>query len=116
LHGDGWLPYFTVPSNDPVVLASSVTSMEQFAQKIERIETMRDKADRHGAFDIATGAPYRPKAATRAEAERFVNEARQAQACGATWIWTPLPAPSRAGYLESVAWFAEEVIAAFAKA
>jgi probable F420-dependent oxidoreductase len=111
--GDGWIPYFTVPTNDPVVMQSSVVSMQQFAEKIARIQESRDKLGISTPFDIAPGSPFRPKTTTRSDAEQFLDAARQVASRGANWIWTPLPAPSRAGFLENVAWFGEEVIAAF---
>jgi probable F420-dependent oxidoreductase len=111
--GDGWMPYFSVPTNDPTVKASSIVSMEHFAEKLERLKELRDKQGRQSPFDVAVGSPVRPKATTRSEAEKFVETARQLAAHGATWMWTPLQSPSRAAFLESVAWFGEEVIAQF---
>jgi probable F420-dependent oxidoreductase len=114
--GDGWIPYFTVPSNDPGVLQASVTSMEQFAEKVARLKELRAAMGRSGPFDIAPRPPVHPLKADRSEADRLLEAAHRLQDLGATWMWTPLPAPSRAGYLESVAWYGEEVIARFAAA
>jgi probable F420-dependent oxidoreductase len=110
--GDGWIPYFSVPTNDPDVARSSVVSMDQFRAKIAHVQEVRATLGKSGPFDIAPGAPFRPKTTTRSDAERFIETVRELESCGANWIWTPLPAPSRAGYLESLAWFGEEVIAA----
>jgi len=111
--GDGWIPHFSVPTNDPVVMQSSMVSMEQFAAKLARLQSARRELGCTGSFDVAPGSPFRPKTATRSDAEQFLEAARKVQACGANWIWTPLPAPSRAAFLENVAWFGAEVIAAF---
>ena len=35
-HGDGWVPYFTVPTNDPVIRRSAVTDMAHFGEKVLR--------------------------------------------------------------------------------
>ena len=111
--GDGWIPYFSVPTNDPTVAASSITSYEQYAGMIVRIQEMRAKLGRTGPFSISTGSPFRPKATTREDAERLLECAHQLGAHGATSMWTPLPAPSRAAFIENVAWYGEEVIAKF---
>ena len=113
--GDGWIPHFSVPTNDPVVMQSSMVSMADFASKIERLREARDKLGKSGPFDIAPGSLFRPKTTTRSDAEQFLDGVREVQACGANWIWTPLPAPSRAAYLDNVAWFGEEIVAAYGK-
>jgi probable F420-dependent oxidoreductase len=111
--GDGWIPHFSVPTNDPVVMQSSMVSMEDFRKKVDGLREARDKLGMSGPFDIAPGSLFRPKTTTRSDADQFLEGARKLAACGATLLWTPLPAPSRAAYLENVAWFGEEVIAAF---
>ena len=111
--GDGWIPHFSVPTNDPVVMQSSMVSFEDFAKKINWLKEARGRMGRSDAFDIAPGSLFRPKTTTRSDAEQFLEGVRNVEACGANWIWTPLPAPSRAAYLENVAWFGEEVITAF---
>lgn len=113
--GDGWIPHFSVPTNDPVVMQSSMVSMDDFAKKVDLLMQARAKLGRTGPFDIAPGSLFRPKTTTRGDAEQFIEAARKAESCGATFLWTPLPAPSRAAYLENVAWFGEEIIAAFNK-
>lgn len=113
--GDGWIPYFSVPTNDPTVAASSITSYEQYAGMIARLQDMRAKLGNDGLFDISTGSPFRPKTTTRDDAEQLLECAHQLQSHGATSMWTPLPAPSRAAFIENVAWYGEEVIAKFGK-
>jgi probable F420-dependent oxidoreductase len=111
--GEGWIPHFSVPTNDPVVMQSSMVSMDDFARKIARLQELRAQFGRSGQFNIAPGSLFRPKTTTRSDAEQFLDGVRRMQESGATMIWTPLPAPSRAAYLENVAWFGEEVVAAF---
>ena len=111
--GDGWIPHFTVPTNDPVVMQSSMTSIEQFGQKVAQLQQVRDSLGKTGAFDVAPGAPFRPKTTTGGDADRFIEMAYQLESCGATWVWTPLPAPSRQAFLESLHWFGQEVIARY---
>jgi probable F420-dependent oxidoreductase len=113
LWGNGWVPHFGVPTNDAVVMQSSMLSMDQFTAKLDRLKEAREKLGRSGPFDVAVGAPVRPKTITPSDAEGFIEKARELQARGANWVWTTLPAPSRAGFLESVAWFSSEVIARY---
>jgi len=114
--GNGWVPHFGVPTNDAVVMQSSMVSMDHFTAKLDRLREAREKLGRSGPFDVAVGAPVRPKTITPSDAEGFIEKARELQARGANWVWTTLPAPSRAGFLESVAWFSSEVIARYESA
>ena len=113
--GDGWVPYFTVPTNDPVVRRSAVTDMAHFGEKVARLHELRVKAGRTGPFDLSVAPPFRPKEPTKANAEKFLGELRELEAHGVNWIWTSLPASSLAEYTEMVAWFGEDVVAAHRK-
>ncbi|WCT73036.1 TIGR03619 family F420-dependent LLM class oxidoreductase [Sphingomonas naphthae] len=111
--GDGWIPHFSVPTNDPIIMKASVVSMRHFAEKTARLRELREEYGQTGPFDIAPRPPVTPKALDRAEADQFLEAVHQLHEAGANWVWTPLPAPSRAGFLENAAWYAEEVIARF---
>lgn len=111
--GDGWMPYFSVPTNDPIVKKSSVVSMEHFAEKAARLRRLREQSQRTGPFDLAVRPAVGIRTSSREDAEKFMEASRQLEAHGVNWIWTPIRAPSRAAYLETVAWFGDEVIAAF---
>jgi alkanesulfonate monooxygenase SsuD/methylene tetrahydromethanopterin reductase-like flavin-dependent oxidoreductase (luciferase family) len=113
--GDGWMPHFSVPTNDPVVKQSSVVSMEHLAEKLRRLHELRAEQGRTGQFDIAVGSPFKPRTATSADAQKFIEGAQELASHGITWMWTSLPAPSRSAFLENVAWFGEEVIAHMSK-
>jgi hypothetical protein len=107
------MPYFSLPTNDPTVKQSSIVSMDQFTEKLDRMQELRSRLGRQGPFEVAVGSPFRPKTSTRVDADRFLEGARELEARGATWTWTKLVAPSRAAFLENVAWFGEEIIARF---
>jgi probable F420-dependent oxidoreductase len=111
--GDGWAPYFSTHASGLDAQHASMESMEQFVEKLARVRQLREQYGLSGDFDIAVGSPFRPKGTTRAEADQFIETGRKLQANGATWIWLPLSAPSRAAYLEKVAWFGEDIIARF---
>lgn len=112
--GDGWAPYFTVPTNDPEVMRSAVVSFDHFSQKARRLKEMREELGRAGPFDLAVAPPFRPKETTRAAADRFVEEVERLAQDGVSWIWTSLPAPSLEAYLDFARWFGEDIIARFA--
>jgi probable F420-dependent oxidoreductase len=111
--GDGWAPYFGDHAAAMMTKQSALISMQQFGEKVRRLQELRDAMGRTAAFDIAVGSPFRPQRATSSDASQFIETARQLESLGANWIWLPLPAASRAAYLETVAWFGEEVIASF---
>jgi probable F420-dependent oxidoreductase len=113
-YGDGWAPYFTVPTNDPEVMKSAVVSLDHFSEKARRLKELRDEFGRTGPFDLAVAPPFRPKEATRSAADRFIEEVERLIEDGANWIWTSLPAPSMEGYLDFVRWFGEDIVARFA--
>jgi probable F420-dependent oxidoreductase len=111
--GDGWAPYFVMETNDPTVRKSAVVSMAHFAEKIARLRDLREKFGRTGPFDFAVAPPFRPQVADRVSAQRYLDEVGQLAEHGVNWVWSPLPAPSLAAYLDFVAWFGEEIIAPF---
>lgn len=115
LWGDGWSPYFSTHASGLDAQHASMSSMEQFVEKLARVRQLREQHGRTGPFDIAVGSPFRPKGTTRSEADQFIEIGRQLQSNGANWIWLPMSGPSRAAYLERIAWFGEDIIARFDK-
>jgi probable F420-dependent oxidoreductase len=111
--GDGWMPHFIVPTNDPTVKRSSIVSLAHFAEKAKQLRELRDKLGKSAAFDFAVRPPFRFQTTTRSDADQFLQEVSELESYGVNWIWTRVPAPSRAAYLENVAWFGEEIIASF---
>lgn len=112
-HGDGWVPYFLVPTNDPDVRRSAVVDMDHFGEKAARLGELRAKLGKSGPFDMSVAPPFRPKETSRENAEKFLGEVRQLAAHGVNWIWTSIPSHDAGQYLEMVAWFGEEVVAAY---
>ena len=108
--GDGWLPYFAVPTNDPIVRASAVVSLDHFGQKVSRLGELREQFGNTGPFDLVVSPPSRPGEMTRESAQRFLEEVNALASHGVNWIWTSLPSHDLEHYLEQVAWFGEEII------
>jgi probable F420-dependent oxidoreductase len=114
-HGDGWVPYFTVPTNSPDVRRSAVVDMDHFGEKLAKLRERRAELGRTGPFDISVAPPFRPKEASGANARRFLDEVAQLARHGVNWAWTSVPARSLEEYLDIVRWFGEEVVAGYAK-
>lgn len=108
--GDGWAPYFLVPTNDAQVRRSAVVDMEHFGEKAARLMDLRARHGRTGPFDMAVAPPFRPKEPSKENAEKFLGEVAQLEAHGVNWIWTSIPSADFGQYLEMVAWFGEEVV------
>lgn len=111
--GDGWLPYFTVPTNDPEVRRSAVVSMEHFGEKVATLTRMRADLGKTGPFDLSVAPPFRPQEASAANARRFLDEVHELAQHGVNWIWTSVPAKSLEAYLDIVRWFGEDVIGVY---
>jgi hypothetical protein len=107
--GDGWAPYFTVPTNDPQAMKSAVVSLDHFSEKVRMLRGMREDLGRNGPFDLAVAPPFRPKERSRAAAEQFIDEAGRLAQDGVNWIWTSLPTTSIEEYLDFVQWFGENI-------
>jgi probable F420-dependent oxidoreductase len=111
--GDGWMPYFTRPSGNPDIQRASISSTADLAAKVQRVHDMRAGFGRTTPFEIAVGLPNAPKTLPNAaETARIVETIHGLKAAGTTCLWTTLPVASRAAYLESLAWFGEQVIPA----
>jgi probable F420-dependent oxidoreductase len=109
--GDGWSPFFVAPSMSQLNRDSGVTSVEDLADKVIHLRELLDKQERGQIpFDVCIGHAS-PREMTKSEAERFLNTLGPLAEAGATWAPVGLPHPSRAGYIEHVQWFGEEVIA-----
>lgn len=113
--GDGWVPYFTVPTADPEVRRSAVVSMEHFGEKVARLRELRAERGRENPFDMSVAPPFRPQELTRANAQRFLGEVEELRDHGVNWIWTSMPAPNVDAFVETVAWYGEDVIGEYRK-
>lgn len=111
--GDGWAPFLARPTKDKYVDASSVKSTDELDQKIRRLRDLREEMGKPATCDVILAPPFRPKAKTRIEAQKYCESVQELASIGVTWITAILPAPSRAGYIETLAWFSEEVLSYF---
>jgi hypothetical protein len=108
------MPFTNVRTNDPVVAAASVNSLSELREKVERIKELRIQYGKVGPFSVVPTPFHYPGGLTRSEAQRFCEGVQALAEAGATGVHTSFPAPSRSAYLETIAWFGEEVVARFA--
>jgi len=108
--GDGWSPFFTAPTLSPNNRALAIQSIEQLAEKIRALTSLRTKMGKSGPFDVCIGPRVPIKTMDRPEAERYIEAVGRLAQMGVNWITADLPHPNRAGYLEAVHWFGEEVV------
>lgn len=109
--GDGWSPFFALPTNDPHVEASSVTSIAQLKEKMARCAELRAKLGRRGPFDLSIGVPVKLKPGDNATAREYFDKVQELAEAGVTWVTVILPGKMRAQFLDNLRWFGEEVIA-----
>ena len=109
--GDGWSPFFALPTNDPQVEASSVTSIDQLKAKFGHCQELRAKLGKTGPFDLCIGVPVRLKAGDNGTARAYFDKVQELAAVGVSWVTVALPGKTRAQFLDTLAWFGEEVVA-----
>lgn len=110
LWGDGWCPFFAAPTMTKANQESGIHSVKQLGENIARLQEMRASQGKSGQFDIAIGARARLDFATRESADKYLEAVMELAAVGVTWVMVDAPHPSRQGYIESVQWFAQEIL------
>lgn len=106
---DGWSPMFAGAAMSQRAGTDQIASHEDLRLKIERLRGHLARVGRTRPFDICIGPQTQLQGCTREAAERFVEELGQLAKLGVTWTFCGVPAPSRAGFLENLQWFGEEV-------
>jgi probable F420-dependent oxidoreductase len=109
--GDGWSPFFAAPTNSAINRESGIQSVAQLGDKIARLRALRAERGQAGPFDIAIGPRVAAPFGTQACAEQLVEALHALADVGVTWAMIAPPHPSRAGYIDHVRWFAEDVAA-----
>jgi probable F420-dependent oxidoreductase len=109
--GDGWCPFFSAPTQSQINRDSAIQSVEQLGEKIAKLHELRVSLGKTAPFDVSIGPKVRIKEHNRSEADRFLEGAHELRKVGVTWIGAGIDHPSRAAYIDNLAWFGEEVIA-----
>ena len=68
------------------------------------------------ACDVAVAPPYFPQDRSRAEVEQYCEKIAELEAIGVTWLTAVIRQPSKAAYLDTLAWYSEEIMARFDRA
>lgn len=110
---DGWLPFpvkgklashvRTKELADINGLQSAINDLRQLEQQFERSRPL-DICMIPFGLDMHSGMNW--------NAEAVLEQCRQLQALGVSWINISLPCDSKSQYLEASSWFAEEIISA----
>ena len=111
LRGDGWSPFFAAPTMTAANQESGIHTVEQLGENIKRAHDMRAAHGITGPFDIAIGSKTKLKMGDKDTAAKYLESIAELAEAGVTWTMIELPHPSRAGFVENVAWFGEEVLA-----
>ncbi len=111
LRGDGWSPFFAAPTMTAANQESGIHTIQQLGENIARVHDMRRARGLIGPFDVAIGARARLRMGDRSSAAEYIDAVAELAEVGVTWTMVELPHPSRAGFIENVQWFGEEVLA-----
>ncbi|HEY3694321.1 LLM class F420-dependent oxidoreductase [Phenylobacterium sp.] len=107
---DGWSPFFATATFSKSARTDEIANVDDLKVKIDHLRGHLDRVGRTLPFDICIGPQQGLKACTKAEAERWVDDAGKMMELGATWTPCGVPHPSREAFLENVQWFGEEVV------
>ncbi len=108
--GDGWCPFFALPTLSPLNQRSGLTSLTDLSQKLVRLQTLRSAAGRTGTFDVCTGPPLPLTARIPSQAQEFLDTVGELASIGVTWTMADVRYRCRADYLDAVQWFGEEIV------
>ena len=106
--GQGWLPFPASPGLARAVRTTSIASVDDLRRAITDLRNLAEQVGRAEPIDICFAGFSQRHGGF--EPQRLVDEAAELEALGVTWMSVRLPAPSRAGYLENVERFAEDVL------
>jgi probable F420-dependent oxidoreductase len=111
VESDGWCPFFSSSRHSKLNQDNGIQSVDDLKNKVDIILESRQRRSINGDFDVNIAYSSTGNFASRSseEADRFIEEAHQLKAAGATWITLKLPHPTRSAYIENVQWFAEQV-------
>ena len=110
-YGDGWCPFFAAPGMSQSNRDIAVTSIEDLKQRRAKIEEVRQREGRTGAFDLSAGPPVKVGFNGNGDVQKYIDAIGELKDAGATWISAMVPHGSRGEYIESVLWYGEKVIA-----
>ena len=111
-HAQGWSPFPVMGKYSARTRTAAIETPEDLGAKIDFLRECAEAEGRSEAIDV-NFVPFgnRMNASELPEADAFLEQVAALEAKGVTWLSVGMPTPSRAGYLESLARFGQEVIA-----
>lgn len=111
--GDGWMPFLTRPANDPEIDKSSVKTNAELADKIARIRQLREEFGKSPDFEINVAPHWYPADRSRAAVDTYCEQINELKALGVTSLTAVIREQTLPAYLDTLAWYDEEVMARF---
>ena len=112
--GDAWVPvYFPAIESNRVISGANAGTLAELSGKMERVRALRSELGRTGPFEFAASTPLLPKEINRGDVGQYRDAIGDMERLGLTCLNLSLPCPSRAAYLDNLAWLSEEIIPHF---
>jgi probable F420-dependent oxidoreductase len=112
--GDAWVPvYFPVIESNRVTSGASAGSLDDLKAKMARVRELRGELGKTGPFEFAASTSLLPKSVDRADVGKYRDAVDAMDKLGLSCLNLSLYSPSRAAYLENLAWLSEEIIPHF---
>ena len=112
--GDAWVPvYFPVIESNRVISGAGAGSLDDLKAKMARVRELRDALGKTDPFIFAASTSLLPKSVDRADAGQYRDAVGEMERIGLSCLNLSLHSPSRAAYLENLAWLSEEVMPYF---
>jgi probable F420-dependent oxidoreductase len=109
--GAGWCPFFGPQGGAFRQAQRALGSIAELKTRVAQLREMLDAAGRAEPVDICVNLLDAPARMARDQADRCLETLGVLAEAGVTWVFTGPPHPSRAAYLDQLAWFGQEVIA-----
>ena len=115
-YGDAWLPvYFPAVESNRVISGASVGTLADLKGNIARVKELRAELGKTGPFGFAASTPLLGNPIDRTAVARYCDAIRHMEEdIGLDCLNLSLPCPSRAAYLDNLAWLSDEIIPHFA--
>jgi probable F420-dependent oxidoreductase len=109
--GSGWCPFFGPQGGEFREAQRALSSIADLKAKLVQLREMLEAAGRTDPVDVCVNLMRSPARRVRSEADRCLEGVEELAEAGVTWVFAGQEHPSRAGFIENVQWFGEEVIA-----
>jgi probable F420-dependent oxidoreductase len=112
--GDGWIPMPANPTVAKITGTAELTTFEQLAREIDDVARRRQRAGRHGGFDVAAAAFGLPDPADDPDGELARQVVGDHLDIGVTWVSLPCRGRTLDACKAELAWWGDHVVSHFA--